>query len=984
MKLKDILKRHFTKDLNGKNVIDTVEWKHVNIEVTNWKTGEVIFKLDNAEFPAHFSDTACRIIASNYFRKSVPTLIEGRETSYRQVITRMVNFWVNALEDERLLKGETEKSIVRDELLYMMIHQMWAPNSPQWFNTGLYDSYGIEGEGRGHYYYDILEDKVKESQSSYIRTQGSACFILGVEDALIGPHSITDNLTTETRLFKFGSGVGSNFSKIRGEGEPLSSGGVSSGLLSFLKTFDSNAGAIKSGGTTRRAAKMVIVDDTHPDVEELATWKSKEEQKVRDLGKMGYDTSIAGDAYNTVGGQNSNNSVRVTDAFMKAVQKDMNWELINRTDGSVSKVIKARSLWEKMCQSAWECGDPGIQFHDTINNWNTCKTNEFGEAEEIQASNPCSEYMFLNDTACNLASLNLMAFVKDGKLNVEDYLHCISLVHLVLEATIHWGQFPTEDIARRSHLYRTTGMGYTNLGGLLMSMAIPYGSEVATDLSAYLMSLMTARCYTVSSLIAEEVGPFACYNTNVATIKEVIDQHANFALSAVKSSPRYISYNKELTEYLDLPSILYSEKYLSKVWETTKRLVAKNGVRNAQVTVLAPTGTIAFAMDCASTSSEPFFSHIIYKKVVDGSTIQMINPITQQALRRLGYSKEHIEDIQEHLLQTGTLFNAPHLATRDLEVFKVANDYAEELMVTPQEHLNMVAKLTHQLSGAISKTVNLPSTATVEDIADVYMNSWRCGIKAITIYRDGSKVCQPLNLSMDEKKLEDLTYQELLDKVKALEEEKEQLINKPDKVVVMEKEVEQKGHCIPTRVKPTGIRNARTHECIVENNKLYITVSKYENGMPCEIYVSTGKQGSLIKGMLEALSVTISKMLQYGIPASDISNMYRNTSYTPNGFVGGHPYIKMCTSIGDLISKILDIEVGNYTYCQVKPETNLTVEDAHKILQETPYVEEHEHHKEVSKEVVYGKTCPSCGADKLVKNGSCFVCSSCGSTTGCS
>ena len=969
MKLQDLFKRHFTKELGDRNVFDLFNWKQVNINVKNWTTGEVIFSLENAEFPEHFSETACNIIASNYFRKNVPFLKEGRETSYKQVISRMVNFWVEALKDEKLVETEEEGSILRDELLYMLIAQMWAPNSPQWFNTGLKLAYNIDTPGRGHYYYDEEQRKVVESEYSYERTQGSACFILGVQDSLLGEKSITDTLTTETRLFKFGSGVGSNFSQIRGEGEKLSGGGVSSGLMSFLKTFDANAGAIKSGGTTRRAAKMVVVDADHPDIEELVTWKAREEQKVRDLGKMGYDTSIVGEAYATVSGQNSNNSIRVTDSFMSAVENDEDWDLIGRTDSNVVKTIKARSLWDKMCQSAWACGDPGIQFHDTINNWSTCSINEFGEYEEIVASNPCSEYMFLNDTACNLASLNLLAFVKDEKFNIEDYLHCVSLVHLVLEATIHKGQFPTEDIARRSYLFRTTGMGYTNLGGLLMSMAIPYGSELGRDLSAYLMSAMTAQCYFVSSLIAESVGPFEMYERNCSSLTEVISKHTFYSkgeYDIVKS----IVYVNNLNNFVNIPNDEPADSYLNNLWYDTEDSVNKFGVRNAQVTVLAPTGTIAFAMDCASTSAEPFFSHVIYKKVVDGSTIQIINPLTKTALERLGYSENQILDIQEHLINTGSMYNAPHLSETHLNVFKVANDIHDELVITPDEHLRMVAKLTNQLSGAISKTVNLPNTATVEDISKVYMNAWKYGIKAITVYRDGSKVCQPLNLTMKEKSLDDLTYAELKDEVKELTE---QLESRPT------------NECIPTRHKPHGIRTSRTHECVVGDLRIYITVTKDEIGKIREVFISCGKQGSLQKGLLESLSMIISMALQYNVPIDEIRKMLRGHNYQPSGFVGGHDYIKSVASISDCISKVLDIECGDYNYCQVKPEKDsktTEISELIKILEDSYNGNEESNEENETPTYVYDRVCSKCGSTKMVKAGTCYYCSDCGNSSG--
>lgn len=1034
MNLNSIIKRHFTKELENSNkaVWDLFQWKKVNVEVNNYTTGEVVFSLKDAEFPEHFSDRACNIVAGNYFRKNVPFLADGKESSYKQVVHRMVSFWVEALSDEGVLIDLQDTQIVYDELCYMMIAQMFAPNSPQWFNTGLNHAYQITGEGRGHFYYDEKLEKVVESEDSYTRTQGSACFITGIQDALLGEKSITDCLTTETRLFKFGSGVGSNFSAIRGEGEKLSGGGKSSGLMSFLKVFDSNAGAIKSGGTTRRAAKMNILNADHPDIKKFVEWKTQEEQKVRDLGKMGYNTDFTGEAYATVSGQNANNSIRFTDEFMEAVKADGTWDLTSRTTGEVVETVKAKELWQSVAECAWACGDPGVQFHDIVNNWNTCTVNEFGEKEEIHGSNPCSEYMFLNDTACNLASLNLMAFVKDELFNVEDYLHCIGLVHLILEATIHWGQFPTEDIARRSYLYRTTGMGYANLGGLLMSMAIPYGSELGTDIGAYLMSLMTAQCYKVSALLAQRVGPFAIYEPNKNNVLNVLNRHKTFATE-------YNGAHGEISDTIGLSRTFGTLSHLNDTWKDAIDLATKYGVRNAQVTVLAPTGTISFAMDCATTSAEPFFSHIVWKKVVDGSTIQMINPITETALRTMKYSEEEIADIKNHLLQTGSFYGAPYLKESEYEVFKVANDEYSELTVTPLDHLTMMSKLTQQVSGAISKTVNLPNSATVDEVKDVFMKSWEMGIKAITVYRDGSKVSQPLNLT-NEKKLEDMTYDELLAKVKELEAEnkalrvssdattkntgieiprfdKSQSTSKlaydegeedeeddsdditssveptlpqsngkgvyiPDEICLacktnLKKQLE--GDCVPKRHKPEGIRNSNTHAVQIDNIKMYITVSKYANGTPCEIYVSAGKQGSLIKGMLEALSVTISRMLQYGIPVADICKMYRGTKYSPSGFVGGHPYIKMCDSIGDLISKILEIEVGVYTYCQVKPE-NSQIEPP-KV---TPQLPTHEVGNSNSKTGtrVYDKVCSKCGSDNMVKAGTCYYCSNCGNSSG--
>lgn len=978
MEIKDLIQRRFTKELTLNDemcVYDLFKWKKVDILIKNYSTDETICDIKDAEFPEHFSQTACNIIASNYFRKNVPSLPHGQETSYRQVVSRMVDFWVLALIDERIITQD-DSEILFDELAYMMCSQMFAPNSPQWFNTGLNTSYLIKGEGRGHYYYDEEQGKVVESQDSYTRTQGSACFILGIQDALLGDHSITDNLTTETRLFKYGSGVGSNFSRIRGVGEPLAGGGKSSGLMSFLKVFDANAGAIKSGGTTRRAAKMNILDVDHPEVEDFISWKSKEEQKVRDLGKMGYDTSITGEAYATVSGQNANNSVRFTDDFMKAVKEDKYWNLISRTGRKVVKTVKARDLWKQVAKCAWDCGDPGVQFHNTINRWNTCRRNEYGEDEAIVSSNPCSEYMFLNDTACNLASLNLMAFVEDGKFNLENYTYCISLVHLVLEATIHWGQFPTENIAKRSYLYRTTGMGYTNLGGLLMSMGIAYDSELGRDLGAYLMSIMTAQCYLTSSLIAKEVGPFAVYDSNKETILEVIRKHGNYALNASDDRIEYdLSPELFIEDYRPLDAIVgrhdelpgkgaYS--YIETLWNSVESSVKENGIRNAQVTVLAPTGTIAFAMDCATTSSEPFFNHIVWKTVVDGSTIKMMNPIVEKALEVLGYTGGQIANIKKYLEEKNTLYGAPHLKHEHYSVFAVANESHPELTVSPEGHLLMMSKLTQQVSGAISKTVNLPSTATVEDVEKVFMRAWELEIKAITVYRDGCKASQPLNLEQN-KKSEDMTYAELLERVKELEAKVESTSNKAE---VTHEE------CVPTRHKPLGIRSSNTHEMVIEDLRMYVTVAKDGNGSIREVFINAGKQGDMQRGLLETISRLISIGLQYNIPIDEIRKILRHQKFQPLGFVGGHPNIKRVDSISDAISKILDIECGDYSYCQVKPNTTTTTITLESTLLKP------EKDVDVEGKRVYGKKCNSCGSTNMRQAGTCYYCEECGSSTG--
>ncbi len=970
--LKDLITRYYTHSLTTthQSVYDLFTWHAIDVKISDYKTGKLIVHMENLEFPTHFSQSACDIIASKYFRKGgIPTEC-GHENSFKQVVHRMVNFWVSAALDEGLIDDES-KAIVYDELVYMMIAQMWAPNSPQWFNTGLKSSYGISGPSQGHFYFDPTLNDAVLSPDSYTRTQGSACFIVSVRDSLLGEKSITDQLATETRLFKYGSGVGSNWSSIRAKGETLSGGGKSSGLMSFLKVFDRNAGAIKSGGTTRRAAKMNILNIDHPEIEDFVSWKSHEEDKVVALGKMGYDTHFDGEAYETVSGQNANNSVRVPDAFMdKVFDEEGSVNLMNRLDGSFSHTISSSTLYAKIAKAAWRCGDPGIQFDDTINAWHTCPAGEDGKTfasyNRINASNPCSEYMFLDDTACNLASINILKFYNNdtSQFDLEGYKHCIKMTQIVLEATIHHGQFPTPDIARKSYHFRTTGLGLTNLGALFMMMGFPYDSEEARTVGAAAMSLLTGYSYYISSLFAKEVGPFTYFEINKPHMMKVLRNHAKCSaysdtdclLEGLNYSPITISHDL----LIDLGLSQMSE-ILKETWQNTLTSGEKHGFRNAQVSVLAPTGTIAFAMDCATTSSEPFFSHVAYKKLVGGSSMEIANPIIPDVLKKLGYTTSNIQDITDYILKKehkdgyeqivdGKIEGAPHLKQEHYALFDTANKCGSGTRyIAPTGHVKMMAALTPHVSGAISKTVNLPTEATVEDISEIYYLSWKLGVKAIALYRDGCKTSQPLNTTISEHTsthLEDLTYEQLLDYARK-------------KMIPTQ---------APLRVKPTGIRRAHVHEAEIAGLKLYITVSFYDNGKLGEIYVSAGRQGSLVKGLLDSISTTVSEMLQYGVQASDIAKMYRGQKYEPSGFVYGHPYIKMADSISDLISKIIDIELNDFTYSQVKPTTadSSSKEATHKISK------------------IYGETCPSCKSERLVKNGTCKVCIECGTTTGCS
>lgn len=980
MNLSNLLFRYYTKELenSSKTVYDLFRWKTVDIKIKDYNTGKTIINMENLEFPEHYSQSACDIIASKYFRKKGVPNDRGYEYSLKQVVHRMVSFWVEAALDEGLF-DESKKDIVYDELAFMMLNQMWAPNSPQWFNTGLKMAYGIDGPPQGHYYYDEKLNDVVLSKDAYTRTQGSACFIVSVEDSLLGEKSLTDQLVTETRLFKYGSGVGSNWSSIRAKGEPLSGGGKSSGLLSFLKVFDRNAGAIKSGGTTRRAAKMNVLDMDHPEIEGFITWKAKEEDKVVALGKMGYSTHFDGEAYETVSGQNANNSVRIPDAFMNLLDdENATWTLKGRIDSSINSEVSVSKLWNDIAYSAWRCGDPGVQFDDTINAWHTCPAGEDGKINakhnRINASNPCSEYMFLDDTACNLASINIVKYYDAEKdiFDLEGYLHSIKMIQIVLEATIHWGQFPTKDIARKSYHFRTTGLGLTNLGALFMLMAKPYDSTESRNIAASLMSILTGYSYYISSLFAKEVGPFTYFDINKEAMLRVIGNHykaANYDESEKDFDG--LNYKPFVIDH----KLLINEGYknvsdcLKEIWKKALKSGKANGFRNAQVSVLAPTGTIAFAMDCATTSSEPFFSHVVYKKLVGGGSMEIINPIIPITLKKLGYAKDQIDDIVNYVLRKenrngfdiivdGKIEGAPHLKEEHYPIFDTANRCGTgKRFIAPEGHVKMMGALTPHISGAISKTVNLPNDATIEDIKAIYQLSWKLGVKAIALYRDGCKASQPLNTTIDhekETKIEDLTYQELLEYAK-------------------NKQIEYK----PIRIKPTGIRNAHVHEAEIGGLKLYITTSFYEDGRLGELYVAAGRQGSLVKGLLDSLSTTISEMLQYGVPAKDIAKMYRGQKYEPSGFVGRHPYIKSADSISDLISKIIEIELGDYSHCQIKPD------ETHSILNNhtTPTTPQPIN---TNSEIIYGEVCSNCKSTKLVKNGTCKVCMDCGTTTGCS
>ncbi|WP_290770647.1 vitamin B12-dependent ribonucleotide reductase [Anaerofustis sp.] len=982
LSINNIFTRRFTKELQrdkSKTVFDLFEYKKVDVQIFDYKTNKNIFEMNDLEFPSFYSKNACNIIASKYFRRAGVGSKEGHETSIKQVADRMVGFWADALVDEGIIKTKEQYEIFYDELVYALINQMWAPNSPQWFNTGIKRNYGIKGESDHMYYYDTVSGEVKESEDRYTRTQASACFILSIKDSLLGDNSISEQYITETKLFKGGSGVGTNFSTLRATNEALSSGGKSSGLMSFLKGFDRNAGAIKSGGTTRRAAKMVITDIDHPEIEDFITWKAKEEDKVRALGKMGYDMSMDGEAYQTVSGQNGNNSVRLNSEFMQKVlklDKDPNAtiELKGRVDNSVNRKVKVKKLWDMICKSTWECADPAVQFDDIFNEWHTCPGGEDGNINakynRINATNPCSEYAFLDNTACNLASINIYRFYSEseGTFKLNDYIHLISLIQLVLEASIHWGHFPTKEVARKSHMFRTTGLGLANVASLLMVLGYPYDSDEGRNLAASLCSIMTAQSYLVSSLMAKEVGPFEKFEINKEYFLRVLRNSARCSL-ALEDNFEGLNYSPvkldgDIMSEMGLEEILNAARIL---WLNAIEGVNRYGARNAQTTVIAPTGTISFAMDCGATSAEPFYSNVVYKSLSGGGTMELVNPVLKTALINLGYRDEQIKDIENYLLEKDSngmfvhfsLDNAPHLRDEDKKIFETAND------ISPSGHVLMVAAITPMISGSVSKTVNMPKTATVEDISNIYKLSYITGVKAISVYRDGSKASQPLNttLNEDSDSLESLTYQGLLEYAKNC----------------------KRGSL--HRVKPDGMRTSRTHAAKIGDIELYVTIGFYKNGKMSELFVSTDKEGTVVKGLLASLSKSISNMLQYDIPAKEISRLLRGQQFEPSGFVARHPYIKNASSIADLLSKIIDIELGDFSRVQIKPDdiqdTLYTNKDVRVDKEKEPVTYE-SIKDDPDTERVYGEVCPVCSSTQLFTNGTCKVCRECGSTTGCS
>jgi ribonucleoside-diphosphate reductase alpha chain len=922
------IERFFTKpDIHP---YDEVEWDTRSAAIAG-EDGSLIFEQKDVEVPAFWSQTATNVVVSKYFRGPLAGSVvhheKGeirRETSVRQLIDRVVGTLRDWGLDDGYFVDEEEARVFADELTHLLLHQKAAFNSPVWFNLG-------------------VEEK----------PQCSACFILSVEDTM---ESILDWCRTEGMIFKGGSGSGVNLSRLRSSREPLSSGGLASGPVSFMRGADAIAGSIKSGGKTRRAAKMVILNADHPDIHEFIECKEKEERKAHALGEAGWDMSLNGEAWTSVQFQNANNSVRATDEFMRAALEDCDWPLRAATSGQVLETVRARDLLRRIAEAAWECGDPGMQFDTTINRWHTCPNSG-----RINASNPCSEYMHVDDSACNLASLNLMKFTDDGgNFDIEAFRRAVAVVILAQEIIVDNSTYPTARITENARDFRQLGLGYANLGALLMSLGIPYDSDAGRTYAAALTALMTGHAYAASARIAARMGPFASYEQNREPMLGVIRQHRDAAQQLVQqaTTPKEQGEGKGPVpgSWFPIPAGGELWEAARSAWDQALSLGEACGYRNAQVSVLAPTGTIAFMMDCDTTGVEPDMALVKYKKLVGGGVLRMVNQTVPGALRTLGYTPEEIEPIVAHVDSTGTIEGAPGLREEDLPVFDCAFRAENgSRSITPLGHIRMMGAVQPFISGAISKTVNLPSDATVEDVMDTFVQAWQHGLKAIAIYRDGSKRTQPLSTSAGERKASLPTGQ---------------AGTKPE----------------PVRRRLPETRESITHKFSIEGHEGYITVGMYEDDSPGEIFVTMAKEGSAISGMMDAFATSISLTLQYGVPLIDLVHKFSHMRFEPAGRTENRE-IPVAQSVVDYIFRWL---AARFLSEEEKADLGILSEEVRARLA-AEYGTQGQFRIEVDK--ANGGTsrngesdappCMNCGWI-MTRCGSCYRCENCGSTSGCS
>ena len=1005
------INRFFTKP--GEDPLDSVEWITKDSRITN-PDGSIVFEMKDAEVPIGWSQVAADIMVSKYFRKAgVPQVdrtgskildddgapVLGPEQSARQVITRLASTWRMWGEQYHYFVSEDDAQAFEDEIAFMLVNQMAAPNSPQWFNTGLNHKYGLTGPSQGFWYVDQDSGDLLPSPDSYTRPSPHACFIQSVNDDLVNKGGIMDLWTREARLFKFGSGTGTNFSNLRGEGEPLSGGGRSSGMMSFLKIGDRAAGAIKSGGTTRRAAKMVILNVDHPDIEEFINWKKVEEDKVRALIAAGYPSDFNGEAYQTVSGQNSNNSVRVSEEFLQAVENDEDWELTSRTSSTVMKTVKARDLWRQIADAAWACADPGIQYDTTINQWHTSPAGG-----RINASNPCSEYMFLDNTACNLASLNLVKFYDDEAqtFDIESYQHAIRLWTIVLEVSVAMAQFPSEEIAQLSFDYRTLGLGYANLGSLLMRCGIPYDSDEGRALTGALTAILTGDSYSASAEMASVLGPFPKFEENRQSMLRVMRNHRLAAYSSEAGDYDGVTHSVMSIDPELCPRELLEAARSS--WDRAVEMGEQHGYRNAQATVLAPTGTIGLLMDCDTTGVEPDFALVKFKKLAGGGYFKIANQSIDPALSALGYTETQRAAIVEYVVGSMSLERAPHvnreslvergltdgevdcieaalpgvfdlkhafnvfvigeaalqrlgydeaqyatfefdllgelgyspaeieeanraicgiqtiegapgLDERHLSIFDTANRNGKhgERFIHYTGHIKAMAAAQPFISGAISKTINMPNEASVEDIQDAYAMSAELGLKAVALYRDGSKASQPLSSTTDG----DVTEDESGELTAALDEQARAATG--SFAVGTSPTEAYHGVNRPRFLLPSR-RVGFTQEAKVGGHKIFVRTGEYPDGTLGEVFIDLAKEGATLRGILGCLAIAVSKGLQYGVPLEEFVDSFTFQTFEPRGMVEGHPNIKMANSIVDYVFRSLGLEyLGRTDLVQVPP-----------------------------------------------------------------
>ena len=907
--------RYFTAKLEaGRTPYDEVEWEIRTATIGNDK-GAVLFEQRDVEIPVDWSQTATNIVASKYFHGKLGS--PDRERSVSELVHRVVDTITKWGSAGRYFKTAEDAENFRGELSHLMLNQKACFNSPVWFNVGV-------KEARGYgWYHDEASDSIRRLAPGENKPQCSACFINSVGDTL---ESILELAKTEGMLFKWGSGTGTNLSSLREEDAILSGGGRASGPLSFMKGFDAFAGVIKSGGKTRRAAKMVILNAEHPDIEKFIWCKAKEEKKAHTLIDAGYDSSLDGDAYSSIFFQNANNSIRVTDEFMQAVANDTDWWTKAVLGGQPVKRYKAREMMKQIAEATHQCGDPGMQFDTTVNRWHTSKASG-----RINASNPCSEYMFLDDSACNLASLNLMKFVgPDGQFDVVAFRHAVDTVILAQEILVDAASYPTEKIAKNSHDYRPLGLGFANLGALLMSMGIPYDSEGGRDWAAAVTAIMCGQAYLTSARISAAVGPCPEYAPNEPSFLEVIRMHRD-AVNRIDSRR--------------VPPALFENALAC--WTEAYEAGATHGFRNSQVTVIAPTGTIGFMMDCDTTGIEPDLALVKYKKLVGGGVIKIVNNTVPQALIKLGYSPEQVDLIVAHIDSTGTIEGAPHLKPEHLAVFDCSFRPQNGTRSIPyMGHVRMMAAVQPFISGAISKTINMPEECTVEDVMDAYIESWKLGLKAVAIYRDNSKRVQPLSTGKNDKKA---------------------AANTPAPQPV-EKIVYR-----PIRRKLPDERQSITHKFSIAGHEGYITVGLFEDGTPGELFITMAKEGSTISGLMDSFATAISYALQYGVPLKFFVDKFAHVRFEPSGWTGNQqiPYAK---SIMDYIFRWLGAKF-------LGPEYAIT--EAGETSKLRPTEPEPQQTLPFGPVIADAPVCSECGG-LMTRNGSCYKCENCGGTSGCS